>query len=266
MESGENMTEIVVSRKRIIKGIDGEDIEMGRWRLRDFIRLFFTGYEELEDNAFNRAIEYAKKGLLRAGHVNSGVIVHAVWDEVVEAIRYRYDYKVFPTGEFWQFPEETWARRLGDCEDTTYLLVSALRSLRKKMGLPFREIYACLGFYIDKSGNVFGHAFPIIDGEWIADETVLILESTLEKAFEPDKWIKADWERFFPVYIFNDATVYRVKDEYFIFGIPADLVRKRMHLIEIMEQYVEGGKLTPNKWMHKDIRVPDVKDLEVVEK
>jgi hypothetical protein len=85
-------------------------------------------------------------------------------------------------GEFWWFPSETLAKTEGDCEDSTILLVSMLRS--------FTNAYVVLGDY-----QGWGHA-------WGASEEGEILEATYNEARAvPDP------EAYHPYVLFNDQEV-----------------------------------------------------------
>ena len=102
-----------------------------------------------------------------------------VWgclDWVCRNISYRRD-----VGEFWQLPSETLANKEGDCEDSTFLLVSMLRH--------FTNAYAVLG-----SDYGWGHAWGTTDGE--------ILETTYTQAI-----IVPDPEDYRPYVLFSDQEV-----------------------------------------------------------
>lgn len=56
--------------------------------------------------------------------------------------------------DFWQFPQETLATRMGDCEDMAILLCSLLRTR-----LPESSVFVTVGDY-----SRYGHAWVVVDG------------------------------------------------------------------------------------------------------
>lgn len=75
--------------------------------------------------------------------------------------------------EYWAFPSETLQRKLGDCEDTSFLLASLLLASR----IPNRNVRVVLGSY-----DYVGHAWVevLTEGGWY------ILESTSDKELIPE--------------------------------------------------------------------------------
>ena len=86
-----------------------------------------------------------------------GADAWALYDWVCKNIAYRHD-----IGEFWQMPSETIASRQGDCEDSSILLTSLLRT--------FSNAYTILGSY---GGS--GHA-------WVSTRGGQVLETTYDRA------------------------------------------------------------------------------------
>lgn len=105
-----------------------------------------------------------------------GPSVEGCLDFVCQNISYRKD-----VGEYWQFPVETLARGIGDCEDTSVLLTSLLRN--------FTDACVVLGNY---SG--YGHA-------WV-ETGHTVLESTYTQARRV-----ADAHNYQPFCYFNDVQV-----------------------------------------------------------
>jgi len=90
---------------------------------------------------------------------------NGTWDLVCSSISYVED----PT-EHWQFPLETWDKKEGDCEDTSFLLASILRN-------NLEDAYVCAGLFKSR-GQSWGHAWVAYDG--------YIFETTLDEI--PSKW------------------------------------------------------------------------------
>ena len=111
------------------------------------------------------------------GSIGAPADVWGCLDWVCRNISYRRD-----IGEFWQLPSETLANTEGDCEDSTFLLISMLRW--------FTNAYAVLG-----SDYGWGHA-------WGTTEGGEILETTYTQAM-----IIPDPENYRPYVLFNEQEV-----------------------------------------------------------
>ena len=73
--------------------------------------------------------------------------------------------KTYATLDFWNFPAETLRDGQGDCEDSSFLMVSMVRA-----ALPSVPVYASVGYFQD-----FGHVWVSVagpDGYWIYDTTL----------------------------------------------------------------------------------------------
>jgi hypothetical protein len=100
--------------------------------------------------------------------------------------------------EFWAYPSETIRDGIGDCDDTSILLVSLLR---KKINSD--NVYFTAGFF-----NGFGHAWVTIKNIFPEDR---ILESTLERSLPFD--VIDNQGQYVPVYEFNDKNFNIINDE-----------------------------------------------------
>jgi len=91
--------------------------------------------------------------------------------EVVTSI-VKYEFDVLAnskTGENWRLPVETYYGRIGDCEDSTTLWVTACNLC----GLPSDRYFNATGMY-NKLGQDIGHSWGIArfdDGKWYVIET-----------------------------------------------------------------------------------------------
>ncbi|MBA7485575.1 hypothetical protein ES704_01614 [subsurface metagenome] len=104
----------------------------------------------------------------------------ALYDFVCKSVSYCLDW-----GEFFQFPSETLARELGDCEDTSILLTSLL----KAGGIP---AHVALGDY-----QGYGHSWVIENG--------FIYETTFTHAR-----IVPDPQDYCPYVYFDNQQVFEV--------------------------------------------------------
>lgn len=249
----------VARGKRLIRiPGDGSTIDLGDFLLTGFVRPESLGAEAVVGEAWvevSNAFLRGKGGF--AGLVNAAglpaLLVHGVWDVVVKAVGYREDDPIFHVPDFWQLPNETWAMRKGDCEDSTFLLTSAAARVVRAFGEG--RVYACVGYYIDPStGEAYGHAFPIYSTPRVAGGEWLWLESTLDTPLPLSTWALADFSVVVPVYFFNDREAHRIDRDYRLLGLTREYVLRRKELVEEMIQYVEEGKHVRRKWMHKGRR------------
>jgi len=89
-------------------------------------------------------------------------------------------------GEFFQYPHETMAWEMGDCDDTAILLCALLRAY----GIPPNRVWVAVG---DVPGG--GHAWVDLDG--------LILETTFREAPDPPYYFDEDYLTYWR---FNDVS------------------------------------------------------------
>jgi len=150
------------------------------------------------------------------------------------------------------------------CEDSTFLLVSAVEGFLKTIRTE-NKIYACLGFYIDPyTGQIYGHGFPLYKAEFY--DGFLWLESTFESAVSQSVWYAWTPQYLVPVYFFNSSEAHRIDKDYRLLGLDEKYVDAHKDLIKIMIDYVEYGKWTPQKWMHKGKRTPRVSEKIILPK
>ena len=241
-------------RKRVIK-LPNREVDFGTWDLRDFIAPRCYATVAVFAHAWGRYSELYAKNPDYMCKVEKligldNIIIKEMWNVVNVMIKYRGDDPIFQTPDFWQLPNETWGMGKGDCEDSTFLLVSAIRGFK-----PDAKVYATLGLYIDPyTKNVYGHAWGIYKARFY--NGWLWLESTLENALSQSVWLAWNPEYLVPVYWFNECEAYRVDRDYRFLGLDEKYVEKHRGLIEQMIDYVETGKWTKVKWMHKGRRVP----------
>lgn len=89
-----------------------------------------------------------------------------IWYFVIDRLKYAYDF-----GDAWQYPQTTYYRRWGDCEDGTVLFIT----LCKIAGIPADSVFNACG-YFDDGNNKFGHSYPVAqmeDGLWYVFETTI---------------------------------------------------------------------------------------------
>jgi len=254
----------VARRKRIVKLPDRE-IDLGDFFLTDFVCpkcygaecVVWEGWDRLSE-LYRRDPDTFVKLMNAIGLYN--MYVKELWNVVNTKIKYRSDDPVFQTPDFWFTANETWKQGHGDCEDVTFLLLSA--ALKVKYGWRDDPVareaveYGCVGYYVDYRGIPYGHAFIVRRSGRIAGGAWLWVESTLEGEVPQAIWYLADFDRLVPVYFFTDREAYRIDKDYQRLGLTKDYVEERRELIDAMIDYVEFGKRLRVKWMHKGRRVP----------
>jgi len=110
---------------------------------------------------------------------------NAIWDFVCRRVSYTYDNK-----EAWNFPQTTYWREKGDCEDSTILFVTLCRLA----GVPSDRVFNALGWF-KKGREEYGHSWAICkldNDEWYIFETTLVTRGTPKK-FKGDDNYFADW-------------------------------------------------------------------------
>jgi len=255
----------VARRKRVVR-LGGSEVDLGDFFLTDFVMPKSYGAECVVWEGWDRLSELYKRDpdtfvslMNQIGHYN--MYVKELWNVVNLKIKYRYDDPVFQTPDFWMLPNETWKQLMGDCEDTTFLLLSAIYNVKRGWesadDIAKEAVeYGCIGYYIDYQGNVYGHGFCIRKTSKIASGRWLWIETTLEDEVPQSIWYLADFSKLIPVYFFTDKECYRIDKDFGLLGLTEDYVEEHRDLIDAMIEYVETGKWLKVKWMHKGRRVP----------
>ena len=108
-----------------------------------------------------------------------------IWYFVIDALTYAYD-----VNEDWQFPQVTYYRKLGDCEDGTILFIT----LCKLTGIKADSVFNSCGWYHEGT-NKYGHSYPIAkmeDGFWYIFESTLNTKPINPKLFKDSNY-DASW-------------------------------------------------------------------------
>jgi len=130
------------------------------------------------------------------------------WNYVINNVEYVFDKKAQGMLDFWQMPSETITLCRGDCEDTTFALVSLMLS----SGISPFCIRAIIGTVKVKNDKI-GHAWPIYKneaGKWC------LLESTLDtpqsKLPEADPLTQKGVKfQYIPEFCFNQYHLWQIK-------------------------------------------------------
>ena len=176
-ESGTRLNLVYTKRKA---HYNNKDIEMN---VCDFI----TGFETLANGQTERQI----------------------FTTVTVYVHDNYQSQGMP--DYWQLPVETWALKMGDCEDSSCLKITRVKA---SVAIPQSvkdSYFVALGYYIRYDGRKEGHAFPVRMTEDFKWE---VLEATTNgfKPVSPEE----DYEIY---YVFNENDAWRLK-EGVLFGSP----------------------------------------------
>jgi hypothetical protein len=188
----------LVRRKRIISLPSGEIDVGGVQNIREFINHWSHG-----------AWKVAIQGILEAKTLLPqfpprqslrDLVVNRMWGIVNKLVVYKADaYYV----DYWNEASETYFDKWGDCEDSSILLTSALRS----QGIPAE---LAIGFYINPVTRAyFGHAFVLYPVEMFKGK-MAVLESTWDNYATPNSWILQEGSHYH-VTISGDQNGFAVK-------------------------------------------------------
>jgi len=252
---------VVCRRKRVVKLASGE-VSLGDFYLTDWVTPNSYACDSVASTAWERLGSlYRSDPSTFTSIMNSvglyNMYVKELWNVVNVQVGYRYDDPVFQTPDFWLLPNETWTLKFGDCEDTTFLLLSSIVRVRSSWNDPTaRESveYGVIGFYRDFRGDYYGHAFIIRRSGRIAGGRWLWVETTLDSEVPQHMWYLWNPNTLIPVYWFDDVKVYRLDRDYGMLGLTEEYVKSHESYVKAMIDYVEAGKWLSVKWMHKKKR------------
>jgi hypothetical protein len=238
-------------------------IDLGDMYLSDFIQPEMYAVDELLSMGLNKAMSLLQKPEMiklmnRIGFFN--MVVKEVWNVANVTIKYRRDTYTMKRADFWLLPNETWEMGVGDCEDTTFLVASAIDRLssgwsRVDETAKESKYYAMLGYYLE-GGNYYGHAWVVYHSTKIWKDWLWI-ETTLESEVSQSIWYPVSWNVLVPVYWFNKKEAYRIDKDYDMLGLKQEFVERHWRYIEAMISYVEEGvieAMAKTSWRHKQKR------------
>lgn len=265
------VTLCVARRKRVVR-VGNREVSLGDFYLTDFVTPGSVASSDVANTAWQRVSMLYQRdpqgfvSLLSAiGLYN--IYVKEIWNVVNVSVGYRYDDQNLQTPDFWLLPNESWFLKQGDCEDTTFLLLSAIYRVKTSWrGDPVSDQsveYGVIGFYRDYSGSYYGHAYvirrsPRISSEW------LWVETTFDSEVPQSLWYIWNPNVLIPVYFFTNTDCYRIDRDYRMLGLTQDYVKLHEQYIKMMIDYVEVGKRTSVKWMHKKTRTPSCSTVSII--
>jgi len=248
----------LAKQKRVIHLPNGESLKLSNMDLREWIDPYSCGAQEIYDNSVSHLASLLNDDLLTwLGHIETfglhNLLASFCHSIVNVAISYVGDVELFKRVDWWELPSECYQWKMGDCEDTTFLLTSVLGNVAHMCeGLEGRY-YAVLGYYRDLN-EYYGHAYVLYYhnyfGQWC------ILETTLDKKVSPFIWLNWNRESYVPAIIFNRDAVYNMKLRAHREGFKLDeeWYNKHKEHVGNMVDYVTTGRQLTCSWMHKGVR------------
>jgi len=250
---------MIAKNKRVVMGYNVTDMSLFDW-----LALPSYGASETFTEAVRRYLQRQDtyKPLAEKVGVHN-VLATLVWGVVNTEIDYRHDTDQFKRVDWWCLPTETWNWRRGDCEDTSFLLSSALRLLENftgKTGL-YR---CCLGFYFDwQERAYYGHGYVL----WWHDHLKkwIVMETTWDWEVSPSMAYIWRPETYIPATIFDhkEVDVMTSKQARQKYGLTDAWYGKHEALIEAMINYITTGERLPVRFMHKKRR-PVPEDITLI--
>ena len=266
---------MIAKNKRVVAGLNVADMELCEW-----VDPLSFGGTAVFTKAFNRFVELAKADSAWYGYVNKygleNILAVFAWSIVNVEIPYRYDTETFKRSDFWLLPSETYSTfKAGDCEDTSFLLSSALENVVSFTDVKDPEHYFCvLGYYYD--GKYWGHAYVLWRNAYLesklspaADYSTkyYVFETTWDNEVSPFVWYNWQYERYIPAVVFNRSycsTLLNPSTQ-MVLGVSPSYVEKHKEAIQNMIDYVTTGTKLKESWRHKtrERMVPRIEGLKV---
>jgi hypothetical protein len=258
----------VTKRKRVVV-VGGKELDLGTYYLRDWLQpsCYVVANQlisKVMDKWSSLTPDQQQDAIKTVGFGNA--LVKLAWNLVNTEVRYRYDEDLFNQADFWMMPSECYTMGFGDCEDTSFLLASAVLRLFEIVGdfqyswwsrwfskdAPNCQVW--LGF-VYQDGQYWGHAWVCFKNpKYQFSKDWLVLESTYESEVPMWMWIVWNKDQYVPVYMFNQFDSWRIDRDYDKIGLSKDYIEGRKQLIDSMISYVETGVRMSQKWVHKTVR------------
>jgi hypothetical protein len=270
----------VTRRKRVIV-VNSKELDLGTYYLKDWLQPnCYAVANQLIGKVMEKwsslTPEQQQDAIKTVGFGNA--LVKIAWNIVNTEIRYRTDEDLFNQADFWLMPAESWQLKYSDCEDSSFLLASAVLRLFEIVGdfqyswwyrwfnrdAPNCQVW--LGF-VYQDGQYWGHAWVCFrNPKYQFSKDWLVLESTYESEVPMWMWIVWNKDQYVPVYMFNQYDSWRIDRDYDKIGLTKDYVDGRRQLIDAMINYVETGVRMPQKWVHKSVRPVKVEFRKVFDR
>lgn len=178
-------------------------------------------------------------------------------------IAYRPDTETVEKTDCWFRPNQTWAWKKGDCEDTTFLSGSFLEIV-----LEFCEAgkyFATLGYYRTFDNKYYGHGYILLQLPYY--KKWLIIETTLDREISPFIWLNWNPETYIPAVAFNrkEELIMTIKRDREKLGLSEAWYQRHQAQIQQMIDYIQTGKPLPYHYMHKTIRPVPINQNDLVD-
>jgi len=256
---------LLAKNKRVISGYNLADMRLQEWidwKSHGALQIFIGAMKRLSQ-CLKRNPERWLKFIRTFGLDN--LLASFAWSEVNVKIKYIGDTERFKRVDWWELPTECYNWMQGDCEDSTFLLTSALEIIQRLTGRKPDWHFAVLGYYRD-GAQYFGHGYCLFYNTYLSSWNTL--ETTWDTEVNPLIWLKWNPEQYVPAILFNRSRVYRmdVSSHRRLMALDNAWYERHRDAIHAMIKYVMVGAKLKVPWMHKDKRpVPlRLKNLEVM--
>ncbi|MHA1615017.1 MAG: hypothetical protein ACTSYJ_09245 [Candidatus Thorarchaeota archaeon] len=246
---------MLAHNKRVIY-VDGQAYPLADMYLQEWIDPRSFGAMEVFRKAYDKAVQLSKDSPKWMEWFNKygfhNFLASFCWSVVNVEVQYRYDTDMFKRADWWSLPSETYNWKKGDCEDTTFLLASALEHVQNVTDIDDRY-FAVLGFYVHE-GQYYGHGYVM----WLHDYIGkwMILETTWDCEVSPFIWYNWTPDKYVPAIMFNRSDFFRmdIESHRSVFDLNNDWYERHKDAIKAMINYIETGKQLLVSFMHKLIR------------
>ncbi|MEM2446527.1 MAG: hypothetical protein QW734_07700 [Candidatus Bathyarchaeia archaeon] len=229
--------------------------------LSEFIDPSSYGAQVVFTNAVSKLVKHLKEDEKWYSYVNryglANILAVLCWSYVNVNVPYRYDTEVFKRADYWLTPSETISTfKAGDCEDTSFLLASALENVVNMEKPNPKRYYACIGYYYD--GAYWGHAFILWYNDYL--KGLYVFETTWDDEVSPFVWYNWQRERYVPAIMFNRKYYGTLlnKETREDLCVNEEYVKRHEEAVKAMIDYVLTGRPLKQSWRHKtkERRVP----------
>jgi len=245
---------MIAKNKRVVSDYNLTDMLLWEW-----LDPKSFGAQQVYSKAFKKLIEKLRQDFSRwIRLINKygldNILSSFCWSVVNVEIGYIGDTDRFKRVDWWELPTECWNWKLGDCEDSTFLLGSALENV-KSMTKRKDDMFLCtIGYYVTVDKVYYGHAYVLYFNSYY--KKWYVLETTWDKEVSPFIWFNWNPEMHVPAVLFNRKVTLRMDLEPFRKKLDLTNAWYERHekAIKEMIEYITTGKKLECSFMHKKVR------------
>jgi len=249
-----NIDRHVLTKNKRVLYVAGNPVNVGDMYLTEFIDPSSYGAQVVFTNAVSKLAKLLREDEKWYSYVNryglANILAVFCWSYVNVNIPYRYDTEVFKRIDFWLTPSETISTfKAGDCEDTSFILASALENVVNMEKPDPKRYYTCIGYYYD--GTYWGHAFILWRNTYL--KGLYVFETTMDREVPPWVWYPWSKEHYIPAIVFNRnyyGTLLNTEVQKDLY-VDEKYVKQHEEAVKAMIDYVYTGKPLKQSWRHK---------------